>query len=297
MVICCYPPAGHYQHLLQAQANINNSWMHPKSKHWIIKRLRDLLDFLNTRATRRATYSIDHVMIKSTSKLRVRRRMRKEMPIRKLAFNTIIINRIRDNLQVSLLYSHDQLYKHICMQNHNDDTIKTSEDSHFIERVVCERELETEQNCNILTPTPIATTEFLSRSLGLLNQEPGGPASLGAGFLYRILNPTDWTSCAPSYILIWRPIFLWVSQIALIQPVHGQGYILIFLARMHLLFTQVHFLFWQLCRVEGQYTTSLNDRLVKIPAGSGKEKWNAIKSIVYKESKEKLGSALRKYEV
>ena len=38
--------------------------------------------------------------------------------------------------------------------------------------------------------------------------------------------------------------FLWVSQIALIQPVHGQGYILIFLDRMHLLFTQVHFLFW-----------------------------------------------------
>ena len=25
-----------------------------------------------------------------------------------------------------VLYSHDQLYKDICMQNHNDDTIKTS---------------------------------------------------------------------------------------------------------------------------------------------------------------------------
>ena len=45
--------------------------------------------------------------------------------------------------------------------------------------------------------------------------------------------------------------FLWVSQIALIQTVHGQGYILIFLDRMHLLFTQVHLLFWQLGR--GQY--------------------------------------------
>ena len=31
-----------------------------------------------------------------------------------------------------------------------------------------------------------------------------------------------------------------------IQPIHGQGYILIFLDRMHVLFTQVHFLFWQL---------------------------------------------------
>ncbi len=36
--------------------------------------------------------------------------------------------------------------------------------SHFIERVVCERELETEQNCNILTPTLLAITAFLSRS-------------------------------------------------------------------------------------------------------------------------------------
>ena len=51
--------------------------------------------------------------------------------------------------------------------------------------------------------------------------------------------------------------FLWASQIALNQPIHGQGYILTFLDRMHLLFTQVHFLFWQLGRVRGQYTTSI----------------------------------------
>ena len=35
-----------------------------------------------------------------------------------------------------------------------------------------------------------------------------------------------------------------------IQPVHGQSYILIFLDRMHLLFTPVHFLFWLLGRSE-----------------------------------------------
>ena len=40
-----------------------------------------------------------------------------------------------------------------------------------------------------------------------------------------------------------------------IQPLDSQGYILIFLDWMHLLFTQVHFLFWQLSRVGGQYTT------------------------------------------
>ena len=40
--------------------------------------------------------------------------------------------------------------------------------------------------------------------------QPGawGPTQLGVGFLYRILSPTDWTSCAPSYIIIWlQPSF------------------------------------------------------------------------------------------
>ena len=32
-----------------------------------------------------------------------------------------------------------------------------------------------------------------------------GPTLLGAGFLYRILSPTDWTSCAPSYIIVRHP--------------------------------------------------------------------------------------------
>ena len=76
----------------------------------------------------------------------------------------------------------------------------------------------------------MAITVFLSRSRGLLNRGPGDPASLrhvphssifspiataqsggwgptllGAGFLYRILPATDWTSCALSYIIVWRP--------------------------------------------------------------------------------------------
>ena len=109
----------------------------------------------------------------------------------------------------------------------------------------------------------MAITVFLSRSPGQLNQWPGGPAFLGAGFLYHTLSPTclisNWlTSCLhPGYIIIWRPLFiLQASQIALIQLVQGQGYnILIFLDRMHLLFTLVHFQFWQPGRVGGQYTT------------------------------------------
>ena len=79
---------------------------------------------------------------------------------------------------------------------------------------------------------------------------------LCAGFLYRILSPTDWISCALSYIIVQRPPYCGRHNFALIQPVHGQGYnILIFLDRMHRLFTQVHFLFWQPGRVVGQYTT------------------------------------------
>ena len=42
--------------------------------------------------------------------------------------------------------------------------------------------------------------------------------------------------------------------------------------------------------------TLLNDRLAEIPAGIVKEKWNTIKSIVYKISKEKLSTAVRKHE-
>ena len=86
--------------------------------------------------------------------------------------------------------------------------------SHFIERVVYERELETEQNCNILTRTLMAITAFLTRSPGLLNWGPSlipasslqliwgselhllnrvswGPPLLGAGSLYSILYPTN----------------------------------------------------------------------------------------------------------
>ena len=139
--------------------------------------------------------------------------------------------------------------------------------------------LEAEQNCNILTPTLMAITVFLSRSPGLLNRGLGAqplwdmfliPAS---SLQLQLLNwglegPLCWVlvfSTASYLQLHWSPtalrlyncstptFFLWASQIALIQPVHGQGYILIFPDQMHLLFTQVHFLFWQLG--QGQYVT------------------------------------------
>ena len=108
-------------------------------------------------------------------------------------------------------------YRYTCTCRNIFNTIRTSEEkytSHFIERVVSEKELETEQKCNILTPTLMAITAFLSRSPGLFNRGPSlcwdmvfiptsslqlqllnrgswGPPLLGAGSLYSILSPTD----------------------------------------------------------------------------------------------------------
>ena len=61
-----------------------------------------------------------------------------------------------------------------------------------------ERELETEQNCNILTPTFMTITVFLSCSPGLLNRGPGGPATLehvlipASSFQPQLLNRGSW---------------------------------------------------------------------------------------------------------
>ena len=160
-----------------------------------------------------------------------------------------------------MLYSHEQLYIHICMQKHND-AIKTSGHSSLekytlyskvrkgYERFYCVRgELETEQNCNRLSPTLLAMAVFLSRSPGLLNRGP-------EWFSFQHLLSNCLTSCLhPGYIIVCRPPSFKRHKSHLIQPVHCQGYILIFLDRMYLLFTQEHFLFWQLGRVGGQYAT------------------------------------------
>ena len=128
----------------------------------------------------------------------------------------------------------------------------------------------------------MAITAFLSRSPGLLNRGPGAqplwdmvfiPASslqlqllnrgvlkapsAGCWFSLQHLSPTDLNFLSPGLYNNLTPALLSASVTIShsIQPVHGQGYILIFLDRMHLLFTQVHFLFWQLSRVGCQYAT------------------------------------------
>ena len=123
--------------------------------------------------------------------------------------------------------------------------------------------------------------------------QPGawGSAYLGAGFLYRILSLTglvsklinrgperslcwvlafstasysNWSGLQTNWLPVFTEVynsstptfFLWASQLHSFNPSRVKVIILIFLDRMHLLFTQVHFLFWQPSKVVCQYTTS-----------------------------------------
>ena len=99
-----------------------------------------------------------------------------------------------------MLYSHahDQLYIYICMQNHNN-AIKMSGHSslekytsHFIWKgqkgYYCVRgELETEQNCSMLTPTLLAITAFLSRFPAAA--QPGAHSSIFSPANLNFLSP------------------------------------------------------------------------------------------------------------
>ena len=120
-----------------------------------------------------------------------------------------------------VLYTHMHIYAtiHIFMQKHNNIMIKTSEDffkkiylSLYLKGYVCERELETEQNCNILTPPTLMAISVVSFSFSRAAQpETQGPTPLVAGFLYHILLPTGLISkltdflSAPSYIIVQLP--------------------------------------------------------------------------------------------
>ena len=53
---------------------------------------------------------------------------------------------------------------------------------------MCERELGTEQNCNILTPTLMAIIAFLSCSPGLLNRGPGAQPLWGMFSFQHLLS-------------------------------------------------------------------------------------------------------------
>ena len=86
------------------------------------------------------------------------------------------------------------------------------------------------KDCNILTsPTPPDIAVCRSRSPGLLNRRPRGPLRWVLFSLPQLvsnssdLQVTDFLS-TPSYIIVQRPLLLVGVIIALIQPIHGQGY-------------------------------------------------------------------------
>ena len=76
---------------------------------------------------------------------------------------------------------------------------------------MCERELETVQNCHILTsPLLWSSALCLSRSLELLNRRPGGPAlywvlAFSTASCHQLISKlTDYLS-SPSYIIVQSP--------------------------------------------------------------------------------------------
>ena len=75
--------------------------------------------------------------------------------------------------------------------------------------------------------------------LQLLNRGSWGPTLLGTGSLYSILSPTDLNFLSLGLYNNLLPTLLPASVTILhsIQPLDSQGHILIFLDRMHLLFT------------------------------------------------------------
>ena len=129
--------------------------------------------------------------------------------------------------------------------------------SHFIERVLCERDGDWTKTATYWSHQLLRTLQCVL--LVLLGCSTGGLRAPSAGCWFSLPHLySNWlTSCLhPGYIIVRHPPSSCERHKShSVQPVHGQGYILIFFYRMHLLFTQVHFLFWQLCRVRGQYAT------------------------------------------
>ena len=166
-------------------------------------------------------------------------------------------------------YSYADAYRNIF------NTIKTSGHSslekytsHFIwkslkglRKVLSVRgELETEQNCNILTPNSSGY-----RSISFLFSWAAQPGAWGPSLCWDVvLIPATslqliWTSCRRGYIIIWGPPTSCERHIctqfnpSTVKVIPWSPDIFDW---MHLLFTQVHFFFWQLGLVGGQYVTA-----------------------------------------
>ena len=187
-------------------------------------------------------------------------------------------NNVHANIQIYIplmmviymLYSHDH-YTYTYKRRNIFNTIRTSEDSslekytsHFIWKgskglqkvLLCERWVGDWTELQHIDPHSYA---------GAAQPGPWGLAFLGHGPHSSIFSPTATAQSAGCWFSLLHLISNWLElsmhRIILlfyahsIQLVNSQGYPLDTFDRMHLLFTQVHFFFWQLGRVGGQYTT------------------------------------------
>ena len=124
----------------------------------------------------------------------------------------------------------------ICMHNHNDDTIKMSDTVlrkiyplTLFERVVWEG-VGDRTELQHIDPHSYGHQCFfpvlLGCSTGGLGAQPLWVLVFStASYLQLVWSPTDWISCALSYIIVQRPpSSCGRHNFALIQPVHGQGY-------------------------------------------------------------------------
>ena len=148
-----------------------------------------------------------------------------------------------------------------CQHNKDERTkfFKKKYTSHFIwkgyERAtkdyVREVNWRLNKDCNILTPTLLVIAAFLSRSLGLLNRGPEGPASAGSeshssnwNTDFKLWSPANSTSLSRRVISLFNVHLLPVaSQFALNSTCWQSRLSTDIFDWMHLLFTQVHFPF------------------------------------------------------
>ena len=95
---------------------------------------------------------------------------------------------------------------------------------------------------------------FFPVFLGCLTGDMGAQPQLGHGSHSSIISPTDLSFLSPGlYNNLTHTYFLRASQFALNSTLWQSTLSSDIFVRVHLLFTQVHFFFWQLGR--GQYVT------------------------------------------
>ena len=122
-----------------------------------------------------------------------------------------------------LLYSHDQLYKHICMQKqrrHSKDERHSPlekytyyfiwKGSKGLLKVLLWEEVGKRTELQYIDPHSYGHNCFFLILLGCSTGGLGAQSLwdmflIPASSLQLVWTPTDWTSCAPSYIIVRRP--------------------------------------------------------------------------------------------